>query len=117
MATEMLEISLDRVGVLDAESNPINRYLQILKDECQRELRLINDLLDLTRLDAGTEPLMLSAIQLQGLIPYIVEPFVARARTQQQHLAIDIPAELPALTEKWGSVRGVRRQPLALDMG
>lgn len=76
----------------------IARYFQILQDECQRETNLINDLLDLSRLDAGTEPLMLMTIDLRSWLLHIAEPFEERARQQQQQLQIDIPHDLPQLT-------------------
>jgi signal transduction histidine kinase len=76
----------------------IARYFQILQDECLRETNLINDLLDLSRLDAGTEPLMLTTIDLRSWLLHIAEPFEERARQQQQQLQIDIPENLPPLT-------------------
>ncbi len=98
MATQMLEIRLNPLGVFADSSSPISRYFQILNDECQREIGLINNLLDLTRLDAGTEPLSFTTIELQYFIPHIVEPFVERAHNQQQHLEIHIPENLPSIT-------------------
>ncbi|MBD2021749.1 GAF domain-containing protein [Leptolyngbya sp. FACHB-36] len=76
----------------------VDRYLKILKDECQREISLINDLLDLSRLEAGTEPLVLTEIALPTWISHFVTPFVERAQNQQQHLHIAVPTELPDLT-------------------
>jgi len=56
----MLEIVLDRQGKLFSEPNlettPTARYLQILRDQCEQELSLLNDLLDLQRLNADTHP-------------------------------------------------------------
>jgi signal transduction histidine kinase len=72
--------------------------LQILRQECQREISLINDLLDLSRLDAGTEPLLFKTIALPAWISLVVESFIERTRTQQQRLEINIPTGLPALT-------------------
>jgi len=97
MATQMLEVVLEREGILNAEHHKAARYFQILNDECQREITLINDLLDLSRLEAGTEPLMLTMIDLHSWIPCVLEPFVERAYTQEQHLQVDIPPELPPL--------------------
>ena len=59
MGLTMLEVSLKQLRLGDAEGK-IQRYLQILQDESKRELDLINDLLDLSRLEAGSEPLELS---------------------------------------------------------
>jgi PAS domain S-box-containing protein len=98
MATQMLEITLGQEGVLYTENSKTDRYFQILNEECQRELNLINDLLDLSRLDAGTEPLILTTINPQIWIHSIIEPFIERAQSQQQSLQIDIPEQLPLLT-------------------
>lgn len=99
MATQMLEISLKALGVLTDEStNPAKRYFKILHEEVQRETTLINDLLDLARLDAGTEPLNLTIIALQYWIPHVVEPFVERIHSQQQTLELNIADHLPPLT-------------------
>jgi PAS domain S-box-containing protein len=98
MATQMLELNLDQLGWLDDEAYQVSRYLQILKDESQREINLINDLLDLSRLEADTEPLLLSTIDPHLWITHVAEPFIERARSQQQQLKLDIPTQLPMLT-------------------
>lgn len=98
MAIQMLEISLEPSGVLDDEANASNRYLTILREEVKREVDLINDLLDLARLDAGAEPLTLIKIDLRYYIPHLAEPFIERARQQQQQVVIQISNELPPIT-------------------
>mgnify|MGYP000717927495 CR=1 FL=1 len=98
MATQMLEISLERLGILKTDSSGISRYFKILQAEGQREINLINDLLDLARLDAGTEPLNLSTISLQLYIPHLAESFFERTKQQQQQLSIHIPEALPLFT-------------------
>jgi PAS domain S-box-containing protein len=97
MATQMLEISLNRLGILADESNPIHRYFSVLQSEGQREIRLINDLLDLARLDAGTEPLNITSIDLQSYLPRIAAAFIERIQEQQQQFLIQISEELPPL--------------------
>lgn len=97
MAVQMLEIILKRTDILQTNDRA-NQYLQILSHECQRETNLINDLLNLSRLDAKTEPLMLTTIDLRIWIPAIAEPFEERTRQQQQQLNIQIPAKLPSIT-------------------
>jgi signal transduction histidine kinase len=98
MATQMLDISLSHKDALQDKSNKIDSYLQILQHESQREIGLINDLLDLSRLEAGTEPLILSTIRLQDWIPHILESFVDRVEQQQQQLQISIDSTLPPIT-------------------
>jgi GAF domain-containing protein/anti-sigma regulatory factor (Ser/Thr protein kinase) len=97
-AIQMLEICLRPLGVFESETNPIHRYFQTLQTEYEREITLINDLLDLTRIDSGSDPINLSAIHLQFWIPHVLEPFVERTSHQDQHLEINIPANLPPLT-------------------
>ncbi|MBD2119400.1 GAF domain-containing protein [Trichocoleus sp. FACHB-262] len=98
MATQMLEMSWDKAGKLVSDpSDRTSRYFQVLNDECDREIKLINDLLDLTRLDAETEPLLFTAINPHCWIPSVVEPFLEQARQQEQQLQVQLPAELPTL--------------------
>ncbi|MDX2229803.1 MAG: PAS domain S-box protein [Leptolyngbyaceae cyanobacterium bins.349] len=97
MATQMLDIHLRPLGLLADPAATISRYFQILVDECQREIQLINDLLDLTRLDSGSEPLTLTPIQLPVFLPHIAEPYSTRCQRQQQALVMDLPADLPIL--------------------
>ena len=98
MATQMLEVSLRPLGVFDSETDPINRYFNILREEGQREIGLINDLLDLARLDAGVEPLALSTIAIAPFLAHLAEPFLERTRKQQQQLLMHLPETLPSLT-------------------
>ncbi|MDX2229984.1 MAG: GAF domain-containing protein [Leptolyngbyaceae cyanobacterium bins.349] len=98
LATQMLETILRETGLLDMEENKATQYFQILNNECKREIGLINDLLDLTRLDAKSEPLALTAIDLALWIPHIGESFLARATEQHQHIEFSIPNALPPIT-------------------
>jgi signal transduction histidine kinase len=98
MATHMLALSLQPLGVFDDAAHVIPRYFKILQEEGQRELTLINDLLDLARLNAGTEPLTLTTLTLQSYLPHLVETFSERTRQQQQHLVLHIPDHLPPFT-------------------
>jgi signal transduction histidine kinase len=98
MAIQMLDISLRPLGVLDDAANAINRYLRILREEGKRELALINDLLDLARLEAETEVLTLTSVTLQDYMPHLTESFLERTQQQQQHLVCQMPDDLPAFT-------------------
>ena len=69
------------------------QYLQILSSECDREIRLISDLLDLQRLDAERRSLVLETIDLAQWLPQLIEPFEIRARTRQQQIRIKLPDE------------------------
>jgi PAS domain S-box-containing protein len=98
LSLQMLDIIMKRDGVLSPQSEQTNQYLQILRNECRREIDLINDLLTLQQIDAGTEPLRLSTISLKNWIPHIIEPFEIITQNQKQTLNIDIAFDLPPLT-------------------
>jgi signal transduction histidine kinase/DNA-binding NarL/FixJ family response regulator len=67
------------------------RYLEILRSECNRETALISDLLDLQRLETLSIPETLDErIDLTGWLPHIIEPFQNRTQEQRQHLEVDI---------------------------
>jgi signal transduction histidine kinase len=101
MAVRLLEMVLNQRGLLSPEtlsdSQSMARYLNILQDQCNQELKLINDLLDMRAIDAEAYPLDLTPIQLQDWIPHIVESFTERATVQQQSLHVHLPTELPVL--------------------
>lgn len=98
MATQMLEVALRQTNLLSDPQQRIGCYLDILQTECHREIRLINDLLDLSRLDAGTEPLTPITINPGMWIAHVAEPFITQLATQQQQLQLDLPDTLPLLT-------------------
>jgi len=97
MAVQMLEICLERLGILDSEDQQLQRYFQILKDECQREINLINDLLDLARVETEIDLPPFTPIDLSLWFPQITEAFVERTRQQQQNLTITLSDDLPPL--------------------
>ncbi|WP_416669511.1 sensor histidine kinase [Egbenema bharatensis] len=79
------------------EIDRLHRYFQILEDECDREIRLINDLLDLSRIDAETDPLLLTPLDLSIWIPHVAESFVELAHSQQQQFEFSFAADLPLI--------------------
>ncbi len=95
IATEMLEILIDRAGGFQGDLQEMETYLRILRDEATKEEKLINDLLYLTCLESGTEPLDLTPIHVQYWIPYITDSFLERINSQQQQLEINIPEDFP----------------------
>ncbi|MEM7771091.1 MAG: ATP-binding protein [Cyanobacteria bacterium P01_A01_bin.37] len=63
-------------------------YLKILQDECQREIGLINDLLDLQRLETNHTTLTIEPINLDDWLLRVVKPFEGRASNRQQRLTL-----------------------------
>lgn len=97
MAIQMLEVLLQSAAMVSPELSTANRYIQILKDECLRETNLINDLLDMARLEAGAAPLNVTTISLSLWLPIIIDPFIERAHSQQQQLMLTIASDIADL--------------------
>ena len=110
----MLEAYLDREDTFFSKNTKPNlgyskvaHYLQILKDECEREISLIHDLLDLQQLEAGFRPLPLETIQLQNLLCQQVKPFQERADNRGQIFQLDITPGLPPLISERSSIERI----------
>jgi PAS domain S-box-containing protein len=80
-----------------AKFDKVSRYFQILNNECDREINLINNFLDLQRLDIDSKPLVQETIIVREWLMRIVELFKARNRNRQQNLQIHITPNLPPL--------------------
>jgi len=100
MASEMVELRLMQRNVLGQGDDPaLERYFFILKDACQREIRLIDDLLDLTRLNSDIDPIIPFQVHLRSWIVHIAEGFRDRIRRQQQTLQISVADDLTLETD------------------
>ncbi|MBD0303980.1 MAG: PAS domain-containing sensor histidine kinase, partial [Tolypothrix sp. T3-bin4] len=105
MAIQMLGISLNKeqnflseMNKPQTERSKAARYFQILDNECDREINLINNFLDLQKLDSNVKPLVLETIQLQQWLWRVFQVFQARNRnSSQQELQLNIAANLPPL--------------------
>ncbi len=111
MAIQMLAIALNQqqefFGELakpKLERSKVALYFQILQEECEREISLIGDLLDLQKLDATAEPLSLETISLPEFLSKIVAAFQDRASQHKQLLTMDISEDLPPLLSNSSSL-------------
>ncbi|MBD2209285.1 PAS domain-containing sensor histidine kinase [Calothrix sp. FACHB-156] len=106
MAIQMLGIALNQeqnflseMEKPQIERSKAARYYDILDNECDREINLISNFLDLQRLDNNTKPLVLETIQVQQWLWRVVELFKARNRNScQQKLRLSVASNLPLLT-------------------
>jgi signal transduction histidine kinase len=86
--------------ILAMNPNPETQqeYLQLIDDECQRELDLISELLDLRRLESGSHSLELDTLDLDAWLHHLLLPFEVRTRDRQQHFECQIASDLPTIT-------------------
>ena len=90
------EDSLVLANSKSSTQNPkIIQYLTVLQEECDQELNLVEDLLNLQHLEAGTYYQQLSTINLEDWILHVIEPYELRTQNHQQHFQINIAPNLP----------------------
>ncbi|MEN9238199.1 MAG: GAF domain-containing protein, partial [Thermostichus sp. DG_1_6_bins_120] len=88
---------LSRANLTEQEK----RYLQILQTETQREIDLVNDLLDLQAIESGSKTVILSCLSCQEFIEKISAPFLLRAREQGQYFQVQLdPGLQPIRTDE-----------------
>jgi signal transduction histidine kinase/HD-GYP domain-containing protein (c-di-GMP phosphodiesterase class II) len=86
--------------LLDSLANPHTpreRFLGIINDECDRLTRLVTDILDLSRLEAGQRPLRLSRFDLQRIVQEVADSLHAVSRPRQ--VVIEVAADASLLVE------------------
>lgn len=108
MAIQMLEVAFSQIektsfvdrGIDLPANKTVQRaihYLQILDSECEREINLVNDLLDLQRLEAGIQDTTMDWIDLNLWLPTLINAFEERTQARQQQLQLEIPPLLPQI--------------------
>jgi PAS domain S-box-containing protein len=82
------------------------RCLSILETECEREISLIGDLLDLQHLETASYPnFLLESIKLDEFLFIIIAPWQQRIQERQQRLLLDVPESLPPIVSDRASLR------------
>jgi signal transduction histidine kinase/pSer/pThr/pTyr-binding forkhead associated (FHA) protein len=84
-----------------------DRYLNILNNECARETELINNLLDLQRLESGNQVIGQESLDLNTWLPTVLEAFQTRSQQRQQTLQIHYPENMPQLHSNRHSIERV----------
>lgn len=80
-----------------SQDNKVVQYFKVLQEECDRELALVEDLLSLQHIEAGTYAAERTLVNLRDLIAHLIEPFEARAQNQQQTLQVKVSPALPSM--------------------
>ena len=71
---------------------------QVIYDESGRMHRMVLDLLDLARLDAGTADITMSPVNMSALLNAIREKFTPQSQKAGVEVKVEVPANLPTLT-------------------
>lgn len=73
------------------------RYYNIMMRETMRLSRLINDLMELSRLQSGQLSLKLENVKLNPLLDDLAEKYHSKAEDSELEFSIDVPDELPVV--------------------
>lgn len=83
-------------GVVD-DMVSIRRSAKVMLKETLRLIRLVNTLVDLSRMQSGSFALKREPVALAPLMEDLLVPFLARAQERGITLEADVPADLPPL--------------------
>ena len=79
-------------------------FLRIIEEEADRLTELIDNLLDMSQVEAGALRVKKESAQLRQLIREVVDEM--RMRTEAHYFVVDLPSELPRV---WADVRRIRQ--------
>ena len=95
---------LQRGGQTDVERQA---YLDTIAAECDRQIDLVLNLLDLTRIEAGAYKVSFAEVSASQLVTNCVAVEQHAAQARGHRLAADVPAELPPVRTDHGALRRV----------
>ncbi len=85
--------------VLDGDTGPINevqqRFLEIARNGSDRLMALINDLLDVSRIESGKVELERTVLYMTGAINNVIEPLRLVAQEKQLEIQVKVTPDLP----------------------
>lgn len=89
LTTMSLAIRMLRQPTLPSQRR--EKYLEILEQQCHREIELINDLLDLQRLESDQSQIQLQKIDLMLLIKELAQSFEQKWADKRLTLTVETP--------------------------
>ncbi len=84
----------ERIGTLNPEQAKI---LDAMKQEIRRLLRIVNELLELSRAEVGAEVMHMEAVSPEGIVDAAVTPMMLQADQKHVNLEINLPPNLPMI--------------------
>jgi signal transduction histidine kinase len=85
--------------LLDGDVGPVSdeqrEYLRIVQGSVERLLKTTNNLLDVTRIEAGRVELVLQPTDLAALVETVAAEFISQLEARAQRLMLHAPPDLP----------------------
>jgi signal transduction histidine kinase len=95
-----------REGALE-DPEVANRFLSEIETEIDRLVRMVNDLLDLSRMEAGLDSGKRTLLNLGAIAHEVYETFSIRATRAEVNLNLDVDPGLPPVMGNEGQLRRV----------
>lgn len=86
------------MGAAGALSDPQNRYLQVIKSNADRLHDLVNDLLDISRIETGKTKLDLRPLDIPQIVDQVINEHIhglIQAQDKRLHIQVDLSDSLP----------------------
>ncbi|MCX8024938.1 MAG: ATP-binding protein, partial [Thermanaerothrix sp.] len=96
------------MGAAGTITEPQQRFLRIVKENAERLIRLVNDLLDVSRIEAGRVELNRVAFDLAAVVKEGVQAMQARAQEESRALIFELDLA-PTLPPVYGDRERVRQ--------
>ena len=94
-------------GAAGELSEKQTEVLEACRADCERLDKLMHDLLDLSRIEAGEDKPELLPVRASQLIDTVAESLRAQVETHGLNLQVDVPVDLPAVKADRGQIERV----------
>ncbi len=99
LKTPMTSLAMS-VGILCEKANHVTgekkiKLLETAKEDCVRLSALINELVDISKLDAKLKPRATEVLDIEKVIHECLRPLLHQAEEKDIHLEIDVETDLP----------------------
>ncbi len=92
---------------LEALGEQQRRFVRVIKDNSDRVARLVNDILDVSRIETGRIKLRIEPLDLARLTKDVVDDFSGQVVEKSLDLVLDLPPALPAVRGDEDRVRQI----------
>lgn len=88
-------VDLLMLGMLGPVNEKQSEFLQVVKNNADRLMTLVNDLLDISRIESGALTLRLEPLELSDVVGQVVLALERQLEIKKQRLVLSLPGELP----------------------
>lgn len=90
-------VDLMMLGMLGPVNEKQSEFLQVVKANAERLMTLVNDLLDISRIEGGEFRLNFKSISLAEVISEVADSLQGQLLAKDQKLIVDVPPDMPRI--------------------